>query len=97
MLHAFRIKNGQLWYCNRFTQTDHFKIEKEAGKAVFPKLGEYYHVGVFLSLIFNLMGKVGYIKERKNFEENTANTAMINHAKRTFALVEVDKVILVVE
>ncbi|HLB55868.1 MAG TPA: carotenoid oxygenase family protein [Coxiellaceae bacterium] len=35
MIHAIRIQNGNASYDNRYVQTERFKIEKKAGKAMF--------------------------------------------------------------
>ena len=90
MLHAFRIKNGQLWFCNRFTQTTRYLEEKKAGHAIYDRLGELYHFGVLKPPIRMLQGKIGYTKAKIPHKGGTSNTAMIHHAKRTFALVESD-------
>ena len=90
MLHAFRIKNGQLWYCNRFTQTDRYLEEKKAGHVIHSKLGELHSLGVVKVLLSKLYAKIGYAKGLRPLRGETSNTAMIHHAKRTFALVESD-------
>ncbi|KZL48735.1 9-cis-epoxycarotenoid dioxygenase [Nodularia spumigena CENA596] len=40
MLHGVRISNGQATYCNRYVRTKGWKIEQEAGKAVWSGLFE---------------------------------------------------------
>lgn len=40
MIHAFRIKDGKIFYCNRYTQTPKLILETEEGKSVLPKFGE---------------------------------------------------------
>ena len=40
MLHGVRISNGQATYCNRYVRTKGWKIEQEAGKAVWSGLLE---------------------------------------------------------
>jgi len=52
MVHAFRIKNGQIWYANKYNQTNVYKESKEAGKKVRPYLGEIYGMGVLRVLLY---------------------------------------------
>ena len=40
MVHAMRIKNGRLWYSNRYIETPKFKLERDAGQAVRIRVGE---------------------------------------------------------
>ena len=41
MIHAIRIKDGRLYYCNRLTQTPRMLAEKKAKKALFIRVGEF--------------------------------------------------------
>jgi carotenoid cleavage dioxygenase len=40
MLHGVQIRNGQASYCNRYVQTKGFKIERDAGHAIWTGLIE---------------------------------------------------------
>jgi carotenoid cleavage dioxygenase-like enzyme len=60
MVHAIRIKQGQLWYCNRFTSTNVYRQSKLVGKQVGPKLGELYGIGVLLAPLDDFLQKIGY-------------------------------------
>ena len=68
-------------------------MEKEAGGQVMIKLGEMYGKFVLVMALHRLMHAIGYgsmylgDKERRT---GTANTAMIQHARKTFALTESD-------
>ena len=91
MVHAFRIKNGRLWYCNRFTKTQQYLKTKEAGKREKVMIGELWGYGCLLVPISMLQAFVGYTEPPSpRLEANSANTAFIHHSKRTYALVEVD-------
>lgn len=41
MIHAMRIKDGRLYYCNRLTQTPRVLTELEAKQALYIRLGEF--------------------------------------------------------
>lgn len=38
MVHACRIKDGKVSYCNRFVQTSKLAQEKKVGKPIFAKV-----------------------------------------------------------
>ena len=40
MVHAIRIKDGKMYYCNRYLKTPRYFCEKKANEAVFVRLGE---------------------------------------------------------
>ena len=50
MIHGFSIQDGQLKYCNRYTQTDRYNLEKEVGGQARVQLAELKGKGVFLIL-----------------------------------------------
>jgi len=90
MLHAISIKDQKLYYCNRFTQTPRYKAELAAGKQMFPKLGELREKHLMIMPLMGLMEAIGYSAQTERNKGQTANTAMTQHAKRTYALVESD-------
>lgn len=90
MLHGFMLQDGKLFYCNRYTQTKKYIKEKKAGKHLIPNLSDMTESGVFLLVIYGLKRKIGYETDLPKRESYTANTALAQHAQRTFALVEAD-------
>jgi len=50
MIHAFRIKDGKIYYCNRYAQTPRIKAESAAGKALNFRFGELFCVSGFVKL-----------------------------------------------
>ena len=92
MVHAIRIKNGQIYYCNRYLQTPRYKVEKAAGEPIFMRIGELgsNRYGLAKSLINGLLQKVGYKPgcDISFYENGTANTAFTLHQKKTYALYE---------
>ena len=40
MVHAIRIKDGKLYYCNRYLETNRYFCEKDYGSAVYVRIGE---------------------------------------------------------
>ena len=81
MIHGMRIKNGQLYYCNRWMKCDKFKAHKEAGKVVQTTLGEMsYKSGILKMLLHRFEEQIGYRKKWFNkFEHGTPNTSVIHH------------------
>jgi len=48
MVHAVRIRNGELFYCNRYIETHRYLEEKKAGRQTrFDKLGEVIGINLF--------------------------------------------------
>lgn len=90
MLHAIGLKNGELFYCNRYTQTNKYIREKEAGRKIFASFGDLTEIGILLAPLSELMTTVGYLDNAPQFHRATANTALVQHAQRTYALLEVD-------
>lgn len=90
MLHAFCLKDGELLYCNRFTNTNKHIQEKKTGKKLIG-LSDLTEGAVLLAPITTLMMKIGYTKEYgDDFQRGTVSTAMIQHVQHTYALVEID-------
>ena len=42
MIHALRIKNGKMFYCNRYAKTPKLMSELKAGKALNVRAGELF-------------------------------------------------------
>lgn len=61
MLHAFCLKDGELFYCNRFTNTNKHIQEKKTGKKLI-SLSDLTEFGVLLAPINAIMMKIGYTK-----------------------------------
>lgn len=72
MIHAFKIADGKISYRNRWVQTERFKLERQAGKALFGYFGTPLSDEV----------KADYESE------GTANTNIIRHANKLLALQE---------
>jgi len=52
MIHALRIKDGKMFYCNRYVECKRLQKEREAGKAVFIRIGEMsFKAGIFKMLL----------------------------------------------
>lgn len=91
MLHAITLDNGKLHHCNRYTQTNKLLLEKAKGKKVVTNLQDLTEEGTWLAVIDMMKQKQGLMpKETPRLQTSTANTALVQHAKRIFALVEVD-------
>jgi carotenoid cleavage dioxygenase-like enzyme len=62
MIHAFRIKNGQMFYCNRYTQTPKLLQEIKAGKALTTRAGELFTgPGLIKALLYEVQSAIGYL------------------------------------
>lgn len=77
MLHAIGLKNGQLFYCNRYTKTNKYLTEKEAGKKIYASFGDLTEIGILLAPLSELMTTVGYLDNAPPFQRATANTALV--------------------
>lgn len=60
MLHAFCIDDGQLYYCNRYIQTDKYKLEKKTGRRETANLQDFTEIGVMLAPLEQLEKFIGY-------------------------------------
>ena len=40
MIHAFRIKDGKIYYCSKYTDTPRIQMETKLGKGIYPRIGE---------------------------------------------------------
>ena len=72
MLHGVNIKDGKASYRNRYVQTDTLKIEKQEGKAIWP----------------GLLNLPRFDSPHEIMIKNPANTSVIWHAGKLFALCE---------
>jgi len=90
MIHAFNFKDGELFYCNRWTQTERCKFTQKTGKRFMLNLGDARGFAVLQQPLEQLEIKTGYRSVPPNMMRNTANTAMTVHQKRFYALLEAD-------
>jgi len=74
MLHGVRIADGKASYQNRFIETEGFRKEKKAGRALYRGLLEVPDMALVLA--------------GKNPYKNPANTSVVFHANRLLALWE---------
>ena len=90
MIHAIRIKNGTLQYSNKFAMTDRIKHELERGEPCNVRVGELQSglSGLIKAGVHELQKSLGYKPVLEKFKDGPANTAFVNHAKRTYALTE---------
>lgn len=91
MVHAMRIKDGELYYCNRWLESERYKMECEADQAIITRVGEMAYKGGLFKLIFGqLKNVVGYgvMTKVDQLTIGSPNTAITHHAQQTFALVE---------
>ncbi|KAK9808424.1 hypothetical protein WJX73_003304 [Symbiochloris irregularis] len=89
MLHACRIKSGQVSYCNKFVDTFRLTQEKRAGAALFMKLGDMQGIsGICLMFLSSLQRRLGFTNNQHG--AGTANTALVYHARKLMSLHEGD-------
>ena len=89
--HAVRIKEGRTYYCRRYLETPRLEAETRAGKTVYPRIGEMVgRVGMLKMPFFVTKLACGYDEQLPLLKDNSPNTAVVNHAKRTYSLVEAD-------
>lgn len=84
MIHAMRIKNGELYYVNRWLQCERMKMEDEQGKTVITRVGEMaYKAGLFKLIVGQLKNVVGYgiMTRVDKLTIGSPNTAMTHHQK----------------
>lgn len=93
MIHALRIKDGRIYYCNRYTATPRLKAEMEFDGPLFIRAGELFNAtGLAKAALFELEKKVGYKPggDLKEPRAGSANTAFAHHQKKTYAMFESD-------
>lgn len=91
MIHAFNFKDGQLYYCNRWTKTNKYKHDVTTGVRRMVSLGSARGFACLMFPLCALMVEVGYVSMGSpKLTWSTANTALILHGKRLYALLETD-------
>jgi len=61
MIHAIRLKQGKINYCNKMTRTPKFLQELDAGKASFVRAGELFSgEGMVKAILFAIQETIGY-------------------------------------
>ncbi|GFR51519.1 hypothetical protein Agub_g13935 [Astrephomene gubernaculifera] len=89
MLHAVRIRNGRVSYCNRYVDTERLRQERAAGRPLFPRLGDLVgQRGLTLMLLNRIAQALGVVRIQHG--SGTANTALVYHSGRLLALNEGD-------
>jgi len=84
MIHAIRIKDGRLYYCNRLTQTPRVVEELKDNQALYIRIGEFSNVwGIMKVPLLSFMQLVGYIGGDYDcldlIRNGTANTGIVHH------------------
>ena len=63
MLHAMCLKDGELYYCNRFTKTDKYKLHEKLGyKKAIDNFQDMAEVGVLLVPFRDMLMHLGYLQ-----------------------------------
>lgn len=89
MMHTVRLSPQGATYSNRYARTSRLAQEEAAGWPLFTKTGDAIGVGFLPQLALQwLKIKVGVMSESDGF--GTANTALVYHASRLYALHEGD-------
>lgn len=84
-----RIKEGKLYYCNRWIQCPRFQMEDAAGKAIVTRVGEMsFKAGLFKMILQQLEIVLGYCADMNRLTYSSPNTAFTHHETNTYALVE---------
>jgi len=89
MLHGVNIQNGSATYVNRYVRTNRWKEEKEAGKRLHIRLGDFLSPLGAAKVIGNAI-KNFILRRDPLTGKGTANTAVEFHDGRLLALVESD-------
>jgi len=53
MIHAIRIKNGKLYYCNRYLNCWRLQTDRKAGKVVTMRIGEMDYPSGIMKMLLN--------------------------------------------
>ena len=62
MIHAIRIKDGRIFYCNKWAETPKLAAEVKAKGPIFIRAGELFNAtGLAKAALLGLERKVGYI------------------------------------
>ena len=84
MIHAVRIKDGQLYYVNKWLESDRMKMEDEAGQAIITRVGEMAYKGGLFKLIFGQLKNIcgyGVMAKVDRLTIGSPNTAITHHQK----------------
>ena len=88
MLHAIRVTpSGEIKYTNQFLRTPRYILEKELNRSVFLLLGELTGIVGLLKIIF-IHPFINRFTKLSTLYLGTANTAIIQHNSKLFALHE---------
>ena len=61
------------------------------GRAVLPRIGELFSIPGYARMgLWALQVKVGYYPELEHLKSAQANTALVHHSRKTYALLEAD-------
>lgn len=61
MIHAIRLKQGKINYCNKMTRTPKFLKELDAGEALNIRAGELFSGdGMIKAILFAVQESIGY-------------------------------------
>ena len=89
MVHAMRLSNGTVSYCNRYLESPRYLAEKEMGGPTKVRAGELSSFFGCLKLnLFVLSDHIWYRPWIPVHKDQTPNTATIHHGSRLFALHE---------
>ena len=76
MIHGVRFSHGQANYINRWTKTERFTAEENAGRPLFIRIGEINgKLGLVKIIISRIKYYMGYFGGVKDLSNGTANTA----------------------
>lgn len=84
MVHAMRIKDGELYYVNRWLESDRMKMENEADRAIITRVGEMAYKGGLFKLIFGQLKHVvgyGVMDQVNRLTIGSPNTAITHHSQ----------------
>lgn len=91
MIHAIRLKQGKINYCNKMTRTPKFLQELDAGKALTVRAGELFNgSGMMKAILYAVQEAIGYSIQNHRYKRGVANTAFCQYGDKTYALLEAD-------
>eukprot|EP01026_Neomeris_dumetosa_P052810 TRINITY_DN4694_c0_g1_i2.p1 TRINITY_DN4694_c0_g1~~TRINITY_DN4694_c0_g1_i2.p1 ORF type:complete len:636 (-),score=70.30 TRINITY_DN4694_c0_g1_i2:323-2230(-) len=85
MVHACRIEHGNVYYSNRFIQTEQYVAEKALGHAELMKWGDAFTQYGLLALIADTLRFIVGLPSRLGIG-GEANTTLVHHEGRLYAL-----------
>ena len=87
MIHGIKMKNGQMWYSNTYCKTSRLDQETKTGKAKVFRVGETYsRTGIFKVVVSIAKTIAGGDFDKLRY--GVANTALVEHNKKLYALEE---------